>query len=170
MALTLDLLKEWLRYEADDSATDATLSVTLAAAVRWVEGQTGVLFTQREVTQPIYGLCGRVPLFYGPREGDVVLSYVDSAGAPATLEVTGFLGNEMIAPATGWPAAAAPIVATYLAGHDDPEDVPEDLLIAALLLAGNWDANREAVVTGTIATALPMGVEELVMPYRTLLA
>lgn len=168
MPLTLELLKEWLRYEPEDSATDATLNVTLAAAVRWVEGQTGVLFTQREVTQPLYSLCGGVPLFYGPREGDVVLSYVDSAGAPTTVEVTSFLGNEMLAPATGWPVAAAPIVATYTAGHDNPDNVPEDLLIAALLLAGNWDANREATASGV--TALPFGIEALILPYRTLLA
>lgn len=169
-ALTLDLLKEWLRYEADSPDADLTISVMLAAAVRHVEGQTGVLFTQREVTQPIYRLGARVPLFYGPREGDVVLSYVDNYGAPATLEVTGFQGRDMLAPAGGWPVAISTVVATYTAGYANPEDVPEDLMVAALLLAGNWDANREATVTGVSTTALPMGVDALLMPYRMVMA
>lgn len=168
-ALTLDLLKDWLRYDADAPDSDVTLSVALAAAVRHVEGQTGVLFTQREVTQPIYRLCGRVPLFYGPREGDVVLSYLDTAGAPSTVEVTGFFGAEMLAPASGWPIGSA-YVATYTAGHASPDEVPEVLLVAALLLAGNWDLNREATVTGTINSTLVLGVEALMAPYRTMLA
>jgi len=167
--LDLDLLKEWLRYEAADGDADATLNVVLAAAVRHVEGQTGVLFTRREVTQPLYSLRGRVPLFYGPREGDVVLSYLDGSGAPETIEVTGFFGRDMLAPAGGWPIGTG-YEATYTAGHADPETVPEDLLVAALLLAGNWDANREASVTGTINTQLEYGVDALLMPYRTMLA
>ena len=168
-ALTLDLLKEWLRYEPSDGDADATLNVTLAAAVRHVEGQTGVLFTQREVTQPLYSLGGRVPLFYGPREGDVVLSYLDGSGAPATIEVTGFFGRDMLAPAGGWPIGTG-YEATYTAGHVDPEKVPEDLLVAALLLAGNWDANREASVTAASNVALEDGVDALLAPYRTMLA
>lgn len=168
-ALDLDLLKEWLRYEPSDGDADATLNVTLAAAVRHVEGQTGVLFTQREVTQQVFNLGRRVPLFYGPREGDVVLSYIDGSGAPTTIEVTGFYGRDMLAPAGGWPIGTG-YEATYTAGHADPEKVPEDLLVAALLLAGNWDANREASVTAASNVALNCGVDALLMPYRTLLA
>lgn len=168
-ALTLDLLKEWLRYEAADGDADATLNVTLAAAVRHVEGQTGVLFTQREVTQLLYSLGGRVPLFYGPREGDVVLSYLDSSGAPEALAITDFHGRDMLAPAAGWPIGTG-YEATYIAGYADPEKVPEDLMVAALLLAGNWDANREASVTAASNVALNCGVDALLMPYRTMLA
>ena len=169
-ALTLSLLKDWLRYEADMPDADTTLSVALAAAVRHVEGQTGVLFKQREVTQPIYRLCGRVPLFYGPREGDVTLSYADASGAPLSLTVTTFSGRDMLAPVAGWPVVSGAVTATYLAGHSNPEEVPEDLMVAALMLAGNWDINREASVTGTINTALTYGVDALLMPYRTVMA
>ncbi|MFP5432845.1 MAG: head-tail connector protein [Alphaproteobacteria bacterium] len=37
---------------------------------------------------------------------------------------------------------------------------------AILLLVGHWYANREAVVTGTIATQLPMAVDALLAPLR----
>lgn len=169
-ALTLDTLKQWLRYEAEDGEQDIPLTLSLRAAIRHVESQTGHLFTQRMVTQPVYALSGRVSLFYGPRTGNVALNYADSSGAPQTAIVTGFVGNEMIAPTGGWPAASQPVTATYMAGYANPEDVPEDLLIAVLLLAGNWDANREASVTGASSVPLPFGIEALLMPYRTLLA
>lgn len=37
---------------------------------------------------------------------------------------------------------------------------------AVLLLAGHLYANREAVVTGTISTALPLSVQFLLAPHR----
>ena len=40
------------------------------------------------------------------------------------------------------------------------------LRMAALLLIGHWYTNREAVVTGTIATTLPLAYESLIHPYR----
>jgi uncharacterized phiE125 gp8 family phage protein len=74
---------------------------------------------------------------------------------------------------------------TYAAGYADIPAVPDDgetedvdesvparstvpapLKTAIILLAGHWYANREAVVTGTIATELPMAVASLISPYR----
>ncbi|MFM5229641.1 head-tail connector protein [Aeromonas media] len=40
------------------------------------------------------------------------------------------------------------------------------LKLAALLLIGHWYTNREAVVTGTIATTLPLAYDSLIHPYR----
>lgn len=45
--------------------------------------------------------------------------------------------------------------------------VANDLVRAAcLLIVGHLYANREAVVTGTIATRMPIGPFELITPYR----
>lgn len=41
-----------------------------------------------------------------------------------------------------------------------------DLASAILLWAGHLYEHREAVVTGTIATALPLTVDSLISPYR----
>lgn len=38
--------------------------------------------------------------------------------------------------------------------------------MAVLLLIGHWYTNREAVVTGTISTALPLAYESLINSYR----
>lgn len=44
--------------------------------------------------------------------------------------------------------------------------LPGAVVAAILLMAGHLYANREAVVTGTISTALPMSVQFLLAPYR----
>lgn len=44
--------------------------------------------------------------------------------------------------------------------------VNASILAAVKLTLGHLFENREAVVTGTIATALPQGVPELLRPYR----
>jgi len=53
-----------------------------------------------------------------------------------------------------------------------PDDVDSGLVItpsitaAILLITGHLYENREEVVTGTIATRLPMASESLMWPYR----
>ncbi|MDD1150400.1 head-tail connector protein [Pseudomonas sp. TNT2022 ID357] len=47
----------------------------------------------------------------------------------------------------------------------DQMGLTPDVEQAILLLVGHWYANREAVVTGTISTAVPLAVERLLM-YR----
>ena len=49
----------------------------------------------------------------------------------------------------------------------EPEEMEltSDVEQAILLLVGHWYANREAVATGTIATAIPLAVERLLW-YR----
>lgn len=42
------------------------------------------------------------------------------------------------------------------------------LRMAALLLISHWYTNREAVVTGTIATTMPLAYESLIQAYREL--
>lgn len=41
-----------------------------------------------------------------------------------------------------------------------------DVEQAVLLLVGHWYANREAVVTGTISTAVPLAVDRLLWPRK----
>lgn len=41
-----------------------------------------------------------------------------------------------------------------------------DVEQAVLLLVGHWYANREAVVTGTISTAIPLAVDRLLWPRK----
>jgi uncharacterized phiE125 gp8 family phage protein len=55
----------------------------------------------------------------------------------------------------------------YTAGYGDAStDVPSDLIHAVALLVAHWYENREAVITGTIASQLPLGVSAILAPYR----
>ncbi|MNQ91198.1 Phage gp6-like head-tail connector protein [compost metagenome] len=55
-----------------------------------------------------------------------------------------------------------PLVAT----GEEGQPLTPALKLAALLLIGHWYTNREAVVTGTIATTLPLAYDSLIHPYR----
>ena len=48
-----------------------------------------------------------------------------------------------------------------------PDGTPGDLELAVLQLAADWHENREATITGTIITAIPFGVQQIVTEYRT---
>ncbi|MFI0472245.1 head-tail connector protein [Halomonas sp. HMF6819] len=66
----------------------------------------------------------------------------------------------------------------YATANDVPKDVDgnviydnalvldDDVTTAILLLIGHWYANRESVVVGVNASALPMAVSALIDPYR----
>lgn len=49
---------------------------------------------------------------------------------------------------------------------DTAEKVPARLIQATLMLVAHWFANREAVVTGTITTQVPLAVESLLYTCR----
>ncbi|MEI7247978.1 head-tail connector protein [Pectobacterium carotovorum] len=51
--------------------------------------------------------------------------------------------------------------------EDDDHLLPaDDVQVAMLLLIGHWYENRETVVIGQTAQAIPFAVESLLQPYR----
>ncbi|POY55735.1 hypothetical protein F018LOC_01672 [Pectobacterium versatile] len=50
--------------------------------------------------------------------------------------------------------------------EDDDHILLEDVQAAILLLIGHWYENRETVVIGQTAQAIPFTVESLLQPYR----
>lgn len=83
-------------------------------------------------------------------EGVVLQAYLDGAEDV----ICQHLGRRIIA------ADATPSPGS----HELP--LPPAITAAILLMAGHLYANREGVVTGTIATALPLSVQFLLSPYR----
>ena len=83
-------------------------------------------------------------------EDATIQAYLDGADAA----VAGYLCRRLIA------ADATP------AAHSYELPLPPAVVAAILLLGGHLYENREAVVTGTIATALPLSVQFLVAPFR----
>lgn len=62
--------------------------------------------------------------------------------------------------------AAADRIGIELGSGEGEQPVNAAITAAILLIGGHLFENREAVVTGTIATALPLAVESLLAPYR----
>lgn len=57
-------------------------------------------------------------------------------------------------------------IGVELGDGEGEQPVTAAITAAVLLMGGHLFENREAVVTGTIATALPLAVESLLAPYR----
>lgn len=162
--IDLALAKQQLEYEDDDH--DALIEQYIAAAQDWVENFTGKLLTRRAVKQRFDSGLTSVLINVGPDPVADALAYLDGDFAEVTIDAADYrvIGTR-IYPVTSFPYARHGIEATITAGYQG--DVPAALISAQLLLIGHWFANRETVVTGTIATSLPFGVEALCAPYRS---
>lgn len=168
MAVDLALAKQHLRVEHDDE--DSLITAYLNAAIDWVESHTGKLLTRREVTQTEPGFVSYFRLYYGPAPATVSVAYADSDNLAATVD-DALLADTRLYPPVGdaWPSAArnTPVTLTYTAGF---ETAPDALNAAVLLLVGHYYKNREAVTLSTTnPEELPLAVEALCRPYRTVL-
>ncbi len=67
-ALTLDLIKAYLRYELDGIDNDVSLSVALAAGIEWVERYTGRTISGADPDTVPAGLLHGVLLYAGAFE------------------------------------------------------------------------------------------------------
>ena len=161
---------------------DAELQGLIPAARLRIEALTGYLLVRRQVVQaiPRYDCARPVSLHFFP---------VISLGGVQAFDATGVLqdvaGARLVADpaparvfpaaATSWPVQGSPagLSVTYTAGYDtgaaapDPyRAIPEDLLLALYLLIGHYFENHEAVVVGSTALELPLGVKDICNDYR----
>jgi uncharacterized phiE125 gp8 family phage protein len=168
--LPLAIAKAHLRVWEDDE--DDLIVALRDAAIDAVQQ-----FTGKSLSAVPHEWRGRfddaVRLGVGPVTEIASASYIDANGTSQTLspqnDIRIGLDNE-IEPAVGavWPSTAeggAPVTILFTAGYS-ADNRPPALLAAVKLLLGNLFLNREAVVTGTIATDLPFGFVTLCSPYR----
>ena len=174
-ALTALLAVEDCRRQCriDHADEDAELLGYAAAAQAWVEAFTGLRLTPREAAADV-GCWAQWRVLAAPLIAVDAISYLDADGAlqvlPAAAYATGnwlglptiWLRSGVIAPAI---AADSSITIGMRLGYGAGE-CPADLRAACLLLVGHMYRNREAVVTGTIATELPLAVESLCIRHR----
>ena len=164
--IDLAMAKQHLEYEDDDR--DALIQQYIDAAQAWVEDYTGKLLFRRTVPQRFASCSASVRLNVGPGAEVTSLKYLDGDFVDQTIDPAEYrvIGGRLY-PVSAFPHARHGIEAAVTAGYDG--DVPAPLISAQLLLIGHWFANRETVVTGTIATSLPFGAEALCAPYRSAL-
>lgn len=168
--------KAHLRVENSDE--DTLIAGLVNAATSHLDGWSGVL-GRALVTQTwrqdfdAFSRKMRLPLF--PVASVTSVTYRDANGATQTVAAENYslLADERGAfvglvwdfdPPILYDDGPA-VSVTYVAGTA-AADVPAAIKHAILLMVGHWFANREAVVTGTIAVNLPMTVDALLAPLR----
>jgi len=143
-----------------------------------VQGTTLPRRIDRAILLPYAG-----PLFYvaalpGPPvvPANLEVKYVDAAGAlqtldPAEYQVRTSEEPAELVPAYGkaWPGTRNQkdaVEVRYWAGYATAEEVPAAIREAIAIFCATQAANREAAVTGTISTELPLSAQWLLDPYR----
>jgi uncharacterized phiE125 gp8 family phage protein len=172
--------KVHLRVDFDDD--DAFIAGLVQAATDHLDAEHGILgralITQRwQLTMPKFPADNHIDLPVGRVQQVSSVTYYDTDNAQQTLANDQFrliVNDESaimeLVEGASWPntyARSDAIAIQYDAGYGDTSaDVPQAIRAAAMMLVGHWYENREAVVTGTIATTLPLAAKTLLTPYR----
>jgi uncharacterized phiE125 gp8 family phage protein len=127
--ITLEQAKAQLRVTG--TSEDALIQDQIAAAAAWVEDYTGLVLTQRSVTERVSALCGGARLLAWPVAADqpVSISYRDHLGG--SYEIAGAVIRAATRPAVVYPAAgtrwswAGSAEVTFTAGFAAASDIPK---------------------------------------------
>lgn len=169
MAVSLELAKTHLRV--DGTTDDEYITMLVNAATGQLEKATNraIGIQTFKLTLSGWPTGGKIVLPNPPLVSVEQVQYVDTAGTLQTLDPTQYIVNDDEEPATITPAPNAvwpetedqsnAVTIDYAAGYAVP---PEAIKAAILLVTGHWYENREAVITGTIATDLPLAVQYIV--------
>lgn len=164
--VTLAEVKNFLRIT--DTDDDVLLTQQIAAARRHAEKET-----RRQLIEATFKLwLDEFPeTIYLPRPPLISvtspIAYTDVTGAAATFtnyQVTQGREPAIIEPAYGysWPSTLAQreaVVITYKAGYGTTAaSVPAGIRMAIMGLVAHMYENREPVVTGVVATTVPLSV------------
>lgn len=163
--------KAHLSIDAGVDEFDALIAALRDAAVDMVERYCGVRLSPCEdMVWKAEALPARLSLGVRPVTAVTEFTYLDSTGAEqsfAAANVRIAAGGELRpVPGQTWPAGiAAGIEITFNAGFDDSTR-PAPLVHAVKMFLAHLFLNREAVVTGAIATDIPLGFQALCSPFR----
>lgn len=177
--ISLAEAKAWLRLEIDED--DAIVSALISAARGAVENHARrALLTQtwklqtRSLDEHARLVLPRAPLQSVQSFKYLVSGVATTWSSTDYVVVPGLPGRVHPIGASWWPTADDRDDAyeiTFRAGHADtiagvPADVAELARTAIFLLIGHWYEHREAVIAGTIASDLPLGVATLCQALR----
>ncbi len=179
--VTIEEAKGHLRVRHDSE--NPYIDTLIRAAVQSTEDDTGRSWINRTLEMTLDGFPSGT-WFELPRSpvsstvGDTVITYTDTDGASQTLattvygvDVTPIVPIVYLKDSQSWPSTLGtePSVVTveFVAGYGaTPVAVDERAKQAILILVGMWYLHREPIVTGTIATKLPLVVSALLDGLR----
>lgn len=167
-----------LHLRVDHDEEDALIDALTKGAIAHLDGWTGVLgwcigaqtYVQAYDAFP----AGPIRLPVGPLIEVVSVEYADAGAAYATLPAAEYDVDDVsspgwIVPVGEWPSVEGTnaVRITFRAGHETATHPRLDAVrVIVKLLVGHWYLNREAVVTGTIATEIPISAASLIAAHR----
>lgn len=160
--VTLAQMKAHLRIDPDEIEEDDLIGALIDAASAYIDGPRGVLgrcvaVQEWTLTLPEFSAPRRLPLPFLSLA--TAVSLLDDTPVPLRLVPCGIWSEA--APVAG-DAGAVRIEMSAAA----PDDLWPAVSAAIKLLVAHWYLNREAVVTGTTATNLPLAVDRLLTPLK----
>ncbi|RUR43364.1 head-tail connector protein [Vreelandella populi] len=155
---------------------DAIIQGLINGAYQYAEHHTQTTLASRIKTLVLDGFpagsCS-VELPWTPVTAIESLDYIDPEGVELSLDAEALRLDTRgiyptLAPQWGsqWPSTTDEPECITITATVGEAETPPDVEIALLLLIGHWYENRESVVIGTISSAVPMGVDMLLAPYR----
>lgn len=167
--------KDFLKV--DTTADDTLIDNLIKAATQSCEIYTNRYFLDTLVTQYADKWVDIENLYKSPVSAITHIKYYDSDDSLQTLAGTVYLLDEVSQPARiglkpnqSYPNIANRINAIevkYTVGYGTAaSSVPEAIRQAVLITIGNWYENRQTVITGRIATELPLSSQYLLNQYK----
>lgn len=169
--LTLEEAKLHLRV--DGTEDDTYIQALIIAGTGYVENATGVQMIDAvwDLTIDAVPTNGIIDLNHIPVTEIVSITYYDADNDPQTLATDDYniIANGVhITDAPTVYARDDAITIRYHAGYAD-DTCPELLKVCLKMLVGEFYKTREESVTGTIISAVPMGVDRLVSQYKQMI-
>ena len=112
-----------------------------------------------------------------PLQSVTSITYVDSAGDSQTVSSSLYAvdtdadpGRIVLGYQESWPTSRGhtnDVAYTYVCGYGDTgADVPSTLKAAIKLLVSHWSENREATISGSNISEVPLAVNDLILAER----
>ncbi len=171
-------LREHLRLTAAQTHQDTAITAYCNTAAAHVEAYTRRRLLTQTLRLTLDGFGPRgVNLETAPVQSIVAVRYVDGAGVTQTLAADRYRLIDSLVPNRVFPTYRqtfptprldrAVVEVDFVAGFGDAAaDVPADILQAIRMLVAHWFDNRDAVIVGTSADAMPFAIRSLLDPWR----
>jgi len=176
-AISLAEAKAFLRVDSDYDDDDAYITSLIGVATNVVEQ-----FTRRRLIQQTYNLYHDffppyIDLQVGIVDSVTHVKYYDGNNVLQTLATSNYDLDKRINPGRIYESNTGSFPSTYERPNavevefvvgGTASDVPDAIKQAIYIIVGRYYENRQDVVTGTIASELPLMVDHLLTPYRLL--
>lgn len=176
-AISLAEAKAFLRVDSDYDDDDAYITSLIGVATNVVEQ-----FTRRRLITQTYNIYyDEFPPFMDLQVGNVAsvthVKYYDTDNTLQTLDTSQYDVDIRVKPGRIYQAEDGNFPNTYERANSvevefvvgsAASDVEDAIKQAMYIVIGRYYENRQDVVTGTIASELPLMVDHLLTPYRLL--